>query len=56
MTIMTIILIFAAASIVISLFTVSACMLSSRISQQESLAEEYVTVQVTLRTASQTSF
>jgi len=54
-TIMTIILIFAAASVVASVLTVSACMLSSRISQQENLAEAYDNTEVTLRTASQTS-
>lgn len=51
---MTIILIFAAASVVSSVFVVSACMLSSRISQQESPAEVYNT-EVSFRTLSQTS-
>lgn len=54
MIIMTIILIFAALSAVASLFVLSACILSSRISQQENLAEVYDT-EVSLRTASQTS-
>lgn len=53
---MTIILIFAAVSVATSALTVSACMMSSRISQQGNLVEKYDNAEVILRTASQTSF